>query len=99
VPVTWDETRILSAKAGNHIVMARRSGSKWFVGAITGSEPQDITIPLDFLTKNARMTAFRDGANAHRLAVDYRKEQRDVTPQQTLSIHLVKNGGWCAVFE
>ena len=99
VPVTWDETRILSAKAGNHIVMARRSGSKWFVGAITGSEPQDITIPLDFLTKNARMTAFRDGANAHRLAVDYRKEQRDVTPQQTLSVHLVKNGGWCAVFE
>ena len=99
VPVTWDETRILSAKAGNHIVMARRSGSKWFVGAITGSEPQDITIPLDFLTKNARMTAFRDGANAHRLAVDYRKEQRDVTPQQKLSVHLVKNGGWCAVFE
>lgn len=99
VPTVWDETRVVEAKAGSYVVVARRSGSKWFVGVLTGSEPQDFTLSLDFLKDKARMTAFSDGANAHRIAVDYRSEQRDVVPGQALSIHLVRNGGWCAVFE
>ncbi len=37
VPVTWDETRVLAAEVGDHLVVARRSGADWFVGAITGS--------------------------------------------------------------
>ena len=99
VPTVWDETRVLAAKAGGYVVVARRSGSKWFVGAITGPEPRNLDIPLDFLQHEAQLTSFRDGANAHRIAIDYKREQQRVTPQQKLSIHLAKNGGWCGVFE
>ena len=30
VPTVWDETRVLDGAVGEHIVMARRSGKKWF---------------------------------------------------------------------
>ena len=32
VPTVWDETRVLSAAIGEHILVARRSGSDWYVG-------------------------------------------------------------------
>lgn len=99
VPTTWDETRILSALAGDHYTVAKRKGTKWFVGAITGDKPQNLDITLDFLTSGGRMTAFQDGRNAHRIAVDYKRIEQDVTPQTRLYLHLVRNGGWCAVIE
>lgn len=99
VPTTWDDTRVLSARAGDHYVVAKRKGSKWFIGAITGSQPQDLDITLDFLAKGGRMTCFQDGRNAHRIAVDYKRVEQDVTPQSRLHLHLVRNGGWCAVVE
>ena len=99
VPTTWDESRVLSAKAGNHYVVARRKGDRWFVGAITGSQPQDLNVNLDFLSRRGNLTFFQDGANAFRIAVDYRKGEREVLPGETLQIHLARNGGWCGVIE
>lgn len=99
VPTTWDETRVLSAKAGDHYVVAKRKGSKWFIGAMTGNNAQDIEISLDFIGKNGHLTYFQDGRNAHRIAVDYKRAEQDVTPQTKLRLHLVRNGGWCGVIE
>lgn len=99
VPTTWDDTRILAAKAGDYYVVAKRKGSKWFIGAMTGDNAQDIDISLDFLGKNGHLTYFQDGRNAHRIAVDYKRLEQDVTPQTKLRLHLVRNGGWCGVIE
>ena len=99
VPVTWDETRVLSAKAGKYIVVAKRKGARWFVAALTNNESQDLILDLGFLTRNGHLTAFRDGTNAHRVAVDYRKQQQAVSPSTKLSIHLAPSGGWCGVIE
>ena len=99
VPTTWDETRVLSAKAGDHYVVAKRKEGKWFIGAMTGEKAQDIEISLDFIGKNGHLTYFQDGRNAHRIAVDYKKGEQDVTPQTKLRLHLVRNGGWAGVVE
>ena len=99
VPTTWDETRVLSAKAGDYYAVAKRKGSKWFVAAITGDKAQDIDVSLDFIAKNGHLTAFQDGRNAHRIAVDYKRVEQDVTPQTKLRLHLVRNGGWAGVIE
>ena len=96
-PTTWDESRVLSAKAGSHYVVARRKGEQWFLGAITGSHPQDLTIGLDFLKQQGELLYFEDGVNAHRIAVDYRKGHRSVAPGDSLHLHLARNGGWCGV--
>ena len=99
VPTTWDETRVLSAKAGSHFVVARRKGSRWFVGAITGSKPQHLNISLSFLGHDGNLTAFRDGVNANRIAVDYRRVEQNVSPTDTLTLELARDGGWCGVIE
>jgi len=99
VPTTWDDTRVLAAKAGEYYVVAKRKGEKWFIGAITGDKAQDININLDFLSKEGCLTSFQDGRNAHRIAVDYKKTEQNVTPSTQIKLHLVRNGGWAGMIE
>lgn len=100
VPTVWDETRCLSAKAGEYLVVAKRKGQKWFIGAITNGTPRDLTLSLSFLASgNHKLTAFKDGVNADYQAMHYNKIEQSVTPGTLLNIHLAKNGGWAAVIE
>jgi alpha-glucosidase len=49
VPTTWDETRVIDAKPGEWLAIARRKGTDWYIGAITNHESRTITHVLDFL--------------------------------------------------
>jgi alpha-glucosidase len=49
VPTTWDETRVLSGEVGKYIVMARRKGNDWYIGAMTDWTPRSLKIRLNFL--------------------------------------------------
>jgi alpha-glucosidase len=61
IPTTWDDTRVLDAKAGEFIVIARRSGSNWYVGAMTDRKARDLEIPLSFLGEGEyRATVYSD---------------------------------------
>jgi len=97
VPTTWDETRVLEAKVGEYILVARRSGREWYVGAITNWTVRDLDVDLSWLGQGV-FTAdmYRDGPNADRAAVDYVREQRSVTAGETLKIHLAPGGGFAA---
>ena len=41
VPVTWDETVALEAKAGEYAIIAKRKGDKWFIGGMTNNGQTD----------------------------------------------------------
>lgn len=101
VPVNWDETRVLLAEAGQYIVTAKRKGSKWFIGGITNSTERNLELKLDFLPegKQMKMTSFKDGVNAHIMAMDYLREESRVNNNSVLPIHMARNGGWCAVID
>ena len=101
VPVVWDETRVLDAKAGEFVIIARRSGKKWFIGAITNDKGREFSIDLDFLSDTAQwhLTCFQDGINADRQAMDYKKTNQKVDRQTHLKLRLVRNGGWAGVIE
>ena len=99
VPTTWDETRVLAAKAGSYYAVAKRKGTKWYLGAITANNAQELTLNLDFLKNGGQLTSFEDGKNAYRIAVDYKKRQQQVSPATNLTIKLTRNGGWCGVIE
>jgi alpha-glucosidase len=62
-PTTWEESRTLSGSIGEHVMIARRSGNRWFVGAMTDETARELTLPLHFLG-SGRWTAriFADGA-------------------------------------
>jgi alpha-glucosidase len=97
VPTVWDETKVLSAKVGEHILVARRSGREWYVGAMTNWTPRDLDIDLSFLGSGEfSADTYRDGPNADRAGVDYAREKRTVTAKDVLKIHLAPGGGWVA---
>lgn len=100
VPVLWDESVVLDAKVGEYVVIARRSGDKWFVGAITNQFGREIDIDLSFLGEDKyTLTSFEDGINADRVAIDYKKRTTEVDSQSKIHIKMVNNGGWCGVIE
>lgn len=97
VPVCWDETRVLQAKVGEYVVMARRSADgEWFLGAITNNRERELEVDLSFLPDGQKwlLTSFEDGINADRQAMDYRRQEREVTRTDRLVMKLARNGGW-----
>jgi alpha-glucosidase len=97
VPVTWDETRVLDAKVGEYILVARRHGAEWYVGAMTSWTPRQLEVDLGFLGDGQwAAEVYRDGPNADRAAVDYVRETQRVTRSQRLRIQLAPGGGWVA---
>ena len=96
VPVTWDETKVLYAKVGEAIVVAKRKGDKWFFGGLTNSTGRSIEISFDFLPKGKdfTLTSFEDGINADRQAMDYKMKTQTVNSTTKLTIKLERNGGW-----
>lgn len=50
VPAAWDESRLLEGRPGSHVVMARRSGTAWYIGAINGrDEPVSVNVDVSQL--------------------------------------------------
>jgi alpha-glucosidase len=97
VPTVWDETRVLSAKVGEHILVARRTGRDWYVGALTNWTARDLDVDLSFLGPGAfSAVTYRDGVNADRVGVDYAREERAVAATDRLRVHLAPGGGWVA---
>lgn len=101
VPVTWDETKVLYAKVGEAVVVARRKGNKWFIGGITNNEGRTMNLDLSFLPANRSftLTSFEDGINADRQAMDYKQRETKVNNTTKLTIKMVRNGGWAGVIE
>lgn len=50
-PTVFDESMALDGTPGEYIIQARRSGSDWYVGAMTNTEGRTIQIPTEFLPK------------------------------------------------
>jgi hypothetical protein len=62
LPAVWDETKLLGGYPGKNVVIARRSGSTWYVAGINGTnEPitLNLAIPTE-LSKATSITVFAD---------------------------------------
>ena len=97
VPTVWDETRVLDAKLGEYVLLARRSGRDWYVGAMTNWTGRELDVDLSFLPSGSfTMDAYQDGVNADRMAGDYVKTKTQVASGKKLKITLAPGGGWAA---
>jgi alpha-glucosidase len=97
VPSVWDETRVLDAKIAEYVVVARRKGSDWYIGAMTNWTSRDLEIDLSFLPAGSlRMENYQDGVNAVRMASDYKLVRSAVKADAKMKIHLAEGGGWAA---
>ena len=93
VPTTWDETIVLDGKVGEYLVVARKKGYKWYIGAITNWEERNMEVDITALKSGAKSgKIFRDGPNANRVGKDYVTEQLQIWGN-TIKFHLAKGGG------
>jgi alpha-glucosidase len=96
VPTTWDETHVLDGRIGEYVVIARRHGSDWYVGAMTDA-PRLVTVSLPFLAKGAwQADVFADAPDAAKepthVAVSDSRLAATTTPA-TLTFDLAPGGG------
>jgi alpha-glucosidase len=97
VPTVWDETKVLDARIGDYVVVARRHGREWYVGAMTDWTARELEVDFSFLPEgNFQIESYQDGVNADRFGSDYKKVKSRVTKATRLKIKLAEGGGWAA---
>ncbi|MEO6217964.1 MAG: glycoside hydrolase family 97 protein [Sphingomonas sp.] len=96
VPTTWDETRFLDGSPTSFVVLARRKGSSWYVGAMTNEEGREVDIPLSMLGAGKYTASiWQDGASAN----DVEHVTKKVTRGDSLHIRMTPGGGAAVLLE
>jgi len=99
VQTTWDESRALAGEIGQYVVIARRNGATWFIGAMTNEQSRIIDVPLNFLgSGNYQATIYADGNtpdNARDTTVVVTTKQVDAA--SVLTMRLSPAGGQAVV--
>jgi alpha-glucosidase len=100
LPTTWDETRVLSADAMQHLVQARRKGNVWWIAAMNSHEPLKVSVKLDFLGQgNYVLRCFADTPESNDRPTAISDTTRKVTARETLDINMETAGGFAATLK
>lgn len=96
VPTTFDSTVVIDAQLGEYALVAKKRGSDWFIGGMTGWSAKDVNFLLSFLDKGIGYTAeiWKDGADAEVNAKSYTFDSIHVTAQSDFNFHLASGGGF-----
>jgi alpha-glucosidase len=100
VPASWDETRALAGDIGEYVVVARRAGRDWYLGAMNNERPREVEVPLDFLGGgDYAMTLYADGERpADAPATTEKVSGGRVGGATSLRLKLAAGGGAAARF-
>ncbi len=102
VPATWDETKIINARIGNYLTVARKNGDNWFIGSMNSETPQSFEIDLDFLDPGKIYRAIIYGDDEIGIAEGWRPvktEEITVTNADLIKIDLATAGGCVIILE
>jgi alpha-glucosidase len=95
LPTKWDDVKFLDGYPGKYIVIARRSGNRWYIAGINGDTTEK-KINLDFTSfKKSKTTLFTDGAKGKLFS----KTVLNTARQKKCDITLNINSGFVMVLE
>ena len=95
LPTTWDDIRVLDAKLGDYLVVARRKDNDWYLAAMTDWTAREITVSLSFLADGKyRALSCEDGINAAKNASDYQMGYRMIDNSGHLELKMAPGGGY-----
>ena len=92
-PTVFDESIALDGIPGEYIVQARRSGSKWFVGAMTNTEARTVTISTDFLTAGRHSVTIYNDDSTLDTQTRVRATTKTIKRGQPITVQLQPSGG------
>lgn len=95
VPSTWDETLPLSGKIGEHVLVAKRKGDEWWIGAITNDDARTLELALDFLAPGTEYdaTIMTDRADSEKEPTHYVTGRMKLNSKSKLPLTLAPAGG------
>ncbi len=94
LPVNWDDVKFIQGYPGKEVVIARKSGNKWYVAGINGeNKEKQITVDLSGLATKGKVKLITDGNNN----AEFRTQEFDVKDQKTIS--LKPNDGFLMVLD
>ena len=78
-----------------HILIAKRHGAEWYIGALTADEARSYNVKLDFLTRGTTydVEIIADSADSEDSPRHYQVIKQIVKRGDTLPLTLVKGGG------
>ena len=89
VPTNWDEVRFIDGYPGRYVILARRTGDKWFVVGINAQEqPLKTTLTLPMFPQKSDLTVYSDDAQ---LAGSVKTVKQN--KKQQLTVTIPQNGG------
>ena len=89
VPTTWDEVKFIDGYPGKYVILARRSGDKWFVVGINADkQPLKKTVTLPMFEKNSQLTVYSDDAQLQGSVKQVKQNKK-----QQLTVVIPTNGG------
>ena len=90
LPAAWDETHLVAGYSGEYVIMARRSGDKWYLAGINGTGSVK-EVPLNFKGKDVTLFTDEPG-KAH----TWRIEKQKKLPK---SFVFQPRGGFCYIWK
>ncbi len=88
VPTLWDEVRFIDGYPGRYVIMARRSGNRWYVAGINAQkEPVRKKLDLSpFFAKGSSVTVYTDDSQLNGSVADVRLRKT------VMSVEIPENG-------
>ena len=95
VPTAWDETRVLEASPDHLLVLAKRSGSEWYVAGVNDRTARELEVPLGFLDAGDHQAQlYTDADDADTAPAHFNILQSLVRRTDTLRVRLARAGGF-----
>jgi len=97
IPTVWDESVVLSAEVAKSIVIARRSGERWYLVAMNGDDSAKLQAPLKFLGEGTwRLRAFADSSDSMNPEA-ISESTREVDAGTVIPLSLAPGGGFAGI--
>lgn len=101
IPTVFDESKALAGAPGEYIIQARRTGTTWYVGAMTNTQARDMTIATsDFLEKGKQyqVEIYNDDPKL-KTRTRVRYQHTMIKTGKTIRLHLQSSGGAALIFK
>lgn len=100
VPTVWDDTRFVDGYPGEFIVLAKRSGKDWFIGAMNNNVSRTVTIPTDFLSAGKyELEYWEDADDAGKNPTKLKKNRMVIEAGKPVKIQMANGGGYVAILK
>jgi hypothetical protein len=95
LPDYWDDVRFIEGYPGRQVVIARRSGSRWYVCGINGEKTEkNLILDLSYL-KIRKGTMIADGTGP----LSFQTKEINLSPTGQVNVSMKGSGGFVIIFQ